>query len=135
MGPPLFAPAPTTLGLFFVGGIACLGLGYGFMTHPRRAFVVRHPLVDGRDSMSDTGVAVYQAWGFLLSVVGVGLWTALALGTTTLPAVAPAGGGVVAVLAGVTLARADSRRRQDAGVAVVVLGLGLLAGGGVALAG
>lgn len=127
---PLFAPLPDVLGLLPVLGTLCLGFGYGFMDHPRRMFVYRHPLTaEGRDALSRTGVALYQAWGFVLSVVGVGAWTWLALGTTRLPPLAAAGAGAVVATGGVVLARADTRRRQRVGLGVAVVGLGVAVGG------
>lgn len=134
---PLFSPPPTTQGTFFVAGATCLGFGYAFARHPRRMVVWRHPLTAAdADRVDGTTAAVYQAVGFLLSVFGATLSTLLVLASTGLPTRLTGAAGAVVFAAGLALARADTRRRQRAGVATVVAGLGLLAGGAfVALAG
>lgn len=132
---PLVSVPPSALGVLSVMGLFFVALGYASMAHPRRLFFLRNLLVVvGPESMSETGVAIYQAVGFLTAVggtaaLGVVLTELLPVGPLPVLAV-----GAVLGLAGVALSQAGTRQRQHAGIAVVVAGVGLAVGAGVVLA-
>lgn len=124
-----FAPHPSTLGALFVAGGTCLVAGYLFMAHPATVYRLRNPFEGDPETVDGTLTASYQAVGFFFAVAGTVAWTLLVLGKTTLPPPGAVGTGVVTTAVGLGLTRTTTRARQRAGIAGVVVGLGVLAGG------